>query len=107
MRAVRALPPPNLTLLSRPPPSLARSAFLTLFRVSTGENWQNIAADCKKDNAYGSPVVGTLFFFSFTIICQYITLNLFIAVLLDNFNLVKKCVPRAHPTPPQPRSPIH
>jgi hypothetical protein len=64
-------------------------AFLTLFRCSTGENWQNIAADCAEENTYKSPLVSSLFFFSFQIICQYVTLNLFIAVLLDNFNLVK------------------
>jgi len=64
-------------------------AFLTLFRASTGENWHNIAADCQHDNAYESPLVASLFFFSFAVICQYVTLNLFIAVLLDNFNVVK------------------
>ena len=64
-------------------------AFATLLRVSTGENWQFIMADCAAQNEYDSPLVATLYFFSFVVFCQYITLNLFVAVLLENFNLVK------------------
>jgi len=64
-------------------------AISTLFRVSTGENWHFIMADCAQDNEYKSPLVATLYFFLFVILCQYITLNLFVAVLLENFNLVK------------------
>ena len=64
-------------------------AFSTLLRVSTGENWQLIMADCSQQNEYGSPLLASAYFFVFVVTCQYITLNLFVAVLLENFNLVK------------------
>ncbi|GMH61830.1 hypothetical protein TrST_g1050 [Triparma strigata] len=66
------------------------TAFTTLFRISTGENWQYLMEDCGKSNSYDSPFMVTMYFFTFIIICQYITLNLFVAVLLENFNLVKR-----------------
>ncbi|GMH73651.1 hypothetical protein TrRE_jg10895 [Triparma retinervis] len=64
-------------------------AFITLFRVSTGENWFLLHRDTYRDNEYGIPMLSTLYFYIFVIICQYVTLNLFVAVLLDNFNLAK------------------
>jgi len=38
-----------------------QTAFLTLFRVSTGENWQILMMDCAKDNAFNSQVVACLY----------------------------------------------
>ncbi|GMI12884.1 hypothetical protein TrLO_g3687 [Triparma laevis f. longispina] len=66
------------------------TALTTLFRISTGENWQYLMEDCGRDNSYNSNLMTTFYFFTFIIICQYITLNLFVAVLLENFNVVKK-----------------
>jgi len=63
--------------------------FVTLFRASTGENWQQLLEDCAMDNTFNSEVLAGIYFYSFIVFCQYISINLFIAVLLENFNIVQ------------------
>jgi len=64
-------------------------AFITLFRISTGDNWQLLHRDTHNENTYGLPFLSTLYYFFFVVICQYVTLNLFVAVLLDQFSIAK------------------
>uniref|UniRef100_A0A7S3DJI7 Calcium-channel protein CCH1 n=1 Tax=Palpitomonas bilix TaxID=652834 RepID=A0A7S3DJI7_9EUKA len=73
------------------------TAFFTLFRMTTGENWNGIMHDCMIDNncklpvsdyagGCGNIVVALIYFISFTFLGTFIILNLFIAVILDNFS---------------------
>ena len=76
-------------------------ALLLLFRVTTGEDWNRVMHDCmvsppkcsqSADDNYwetdcGHSVVAPLFFFSYYVIVTYIFLNLFIAVVIENFSL--------------------
>ena len=86
-------------------------SFLTLFRASTGEGWNDLMHDISRkrnslfkwinDPSYidyikngetvgwGS-VLGTLFFMSFILIVQLIFLNLFIAIILQGFDFMNK-----------------
>jgi hypothetical protein len=83
----------------------AFNACLLLLRVITGEDWQVVVRDCgidyplctsdamakeALDNPFakgdcGNPIVAYLYFDSFFIFGNSILLNLFIAVLLENF----------------------
>ena len=70
-------------------------ALLLLFRMSTGENWNEVMGDCqveapqctesgpKKD--CGMFLISPTYFSSFFMFGVYLMLNLFIAVILDNF----------------------
>jgi len=64
------------------------SAILTLFIVSTGDKWTLIMEDAGNYNAGGIPKVNILYFLVFYIVVNFITLNLFIAIILDNFTIV-------------------
>eukprot|EP01065_Artemidia_motanka_P026535 TRINITY_DN3159_c1_g1_i1.p1 TRINITY_DN3159_c1_g1~~TRINITY_DN3159_c1_g1_i1.p1 ORF type:complete len:2044 (+),score=574.83 TRINITY_DN3159_c1_g1_i1:49-6180(+) len=67
------------------------NAFLLLIRLSTGEGWQAIMGDCMAQEPYCDPRldgcvdvwVGAAFFTTFTMVCMYVLLNLFVAVILD------------------------
>lgn len=58
-------------------------AFLTLIRISTGENWNGLMHECA---AYYKGTA-TAFFCSFVILISYVMLNLFIATMLENFQV--------------------
>eukprot|EP00899_Mesostigma_viride_P026282 jgi/Mesvir1/6839/Mv09018-RA.1 len=67
-------------------------ALLTMFRAATGETWVGIMQDCmvqppkcnhKLDNC-GSPVA-IVYFITFVIIVSMMMLNLFTAVIIENF----------------------
>merc|ERR1719445_2005647 len=75
-------------------------AFLVLFRSATGEAWQEIMLDCVpgenapcdeasddagKEGGCGS-YVAYPFFISFFVVCAFLVLNLFVAVIMDNFD---------------------
>jgi len=64
------------------------SALLTLFIVSTGDKWTEIMEDAGNAAAGGMPSVNKLYFVLFYIVVNFITLNLFIAIILDNFTIV-------------------
>ena len=77
------------------------NALLLLFRVATGEDWNKIMHDamlskpyCTEDltNNYwesncGNPTFALLYFHSYYLIINYIFLNLFIAVVIENFSI--------------------
>uniref|UniRef100_A0A7S1IVH8 Ion transport domain-containing protein n=1 Tax=Eutreptiella gymnastica TaxID=73025 RepID=A0A7S1IVH8_9EUGL len=67
-------------------------AMLLMVRMSTGEAWNSIMADCMVQEPFcseqfadcGVPTA-PIFFVSFVLLGMFILLNLFIAVILDNF----------------------
>jgi len=69
----------------------AANSFVTLFICSTGENWYIYMFDTinPAECTAGTKSCGTIaaypFWISFTVICQYIFLNLFILVILQQF----------------------
>jgi len=79
-------------------------AMLVLFRSATGEAWQEIMLDCVpsetaicdpesedagKEGGCGS-YVAYPYFCSFFIICAFLVLNLFVAVIMDNFDYLTR-----------------
>ena len=70
------------------------NAMLLLLRMSTGEGWQGISADTRVQEPHcdphlaecGSPIISQIFFVTYTMAGMYVLLNLFIAVILDNFS---------------------
>jgi hypothetical protein len=69
-------------------------AFLTLFRVATGDNWNGImkdtlrdecddAADCVK-NCCVSAVIAPIFFVIFVLMAQFVLVNVVVAVLMKH-----------------------
>ncbi|XP_031625019.1 voltage-dependent T-type calcium channel subunit alpha-1G isoform X2 [Contarinia nasturtii] len=69
-------------------------AFLTLFRVATGDNWNGImkdtlrddcddAADCVR-NCCVSPVIAPIFFVIFVLMAQFVLVNVVVAVLMKH-----------------------
>ncbi|GMH51784.1 hypothetical protein TrLO_g993 [Triparma laevis f. longispina] len=56
-------------------------ALLTVFQVVTGENWNDVLYNVMKVNG----AVGAIYASSMFCIGNYIVLNLFLAILLDNF----------------------
>jgi hypothetical protein len=92
------------------------TACLTLFRMSTGESWHEIMYDAMRKESYdfdcedleyaemkalgeaeglkgakpmgcGKPISAVLYFVSFMIIMSFVFLNLFIAIILENFGI--------------------
>lgn len=81
------------------------TAMLTLFRISTGEGWNDIMEDCAREKSIeflcydqnfeqrqkdgiqgcGSHIISYFFFMSFMIFVTFIMLNLFIAIILEGF----------------------
>merc|ERR1719295_2455526 len=79
-------------------------AFLVLFRSATGEAWQEIMLDCVpgenapcdeasddagKEGGCGS-YVAYPYFISFFVVCAFLVLNLFVAVIMDNFDYLTR-----------------
>ena len=79
-------------------------AMLVLFRSATGEAWQEIMLACvpgedamcdeNSDDA-GKPsgcgsYVAYPYFISFFIVCAFLVLNLFVAVIMDNFDYLTR-----------------
>ncbi|XP_028397956.1 voltage-dependent L-type calcium channel subunit alpha-1D-like [Dendronephthya gigantea] len=73
-------------------------AILVLFRSATGENWQQIMMTCTSANCdprSGSTTgCGTFFayiyFVAFYMICSFLIINLFVAVIMDNFDYLTR-----------------
>lgn len=57
-------------------------AMLTLFRCSTGEDWPSIMFDCGKANGM---FVAQLYFLTFITLVVFIILNLFVMVIIQNY----------------------
>ena len=60
------------------------TAMLTLFRVATNDEWMGLMQDCSRPDANGS-WVSYPYFISFVIAVSMIMLNLFTAVIIENF----------------------
>ena len=56
-------------------------AFITIFQVLTGENWNEVLYDGMRTKGDAA----CLYFILLVVIGNYIVLNLFLAILLDNF----------------------
>ncbi|KAK9890112.1 hypothetical protein WA026_008922 [Henosepilachna vigintioctopunctata] len=78
-------------------------AVLVLFRSATGEAWQEIMMDCADPKAKcdrrlagrqeaegcGSDIAYP-FFISFYVLCSFLIINLFVAVIMDNFDYLTR-----------------
>ena len=73
-------------------------AYLALFQVATFEGWMEIMADAVDvrgvdlQPAYEENLWAYLYFVVFIVCGAFFTLNLFIGVIIDNFNMLKKKV---------------
>ncbi|CAF1094276.1 unnamed protein product [Rotaria sordida] len=79
------------------------NSLLVLFRSATGEAWQEIMFDCgpsggakcdsrsrsRKGESCASPVA-IPYFLSFYILCSFLIINLFVAVIMDNFDYLTR-----------------
>lgn len=68
-------------------------AMIILLRISTGEDWptimydtMNTREDCIPDVNCGSDI-SPLFFIVFVMVCSYVMLNLFVLIILQQFEL--------------------
>lgn len=63
-------------------------AFLTLFRVSTGDNWNGIMKDtlrdCNEESTCYNTVISPMYFVSFVLTAQFVLVNVVIAVLMKH-----------------------
>lgn len=69
-------------------------AFLTLFRVATGDNWNGIMKDTLRDdcddeadcvrNCCVSPIIAPIFFVIFVLMAQFVLVNVVVAVLMKH-----------------------
>uniref|UniRef100_A0A8C4ISY7 Calcium channel, voltage-dependent, T type, alpha 1H subunit a n=1 Tax=Dicentrarchus labrax TaxID=13489 RepID=A0A8C4ISY7_DICLA len=66
-------------------------AFLTLFRVSTGDNWNGIMKDtlreCRKEDRQCLtylPLVSPIYFVTFVLMAQFVLVNVVVAVLMKH-----------------------
>jgi len=57
-------------------------AFVTIFQVLTGEDWNSVMYDCWRATGRGAVV----YFFFLIVIGMFVILNLFLAILLSNFS---------------------
>ncbi|XP_060818095.1 muscle calcium channel subunit alpha-1 isoform X12 [Bombus pascuorum] len=80
-------------------------AVLVLFRSATGEAWQDIMLDCSaqpgkvkcdpnsdevnNQNGCGSDIAFP-YFISFYVLCSFLIINLFVAVIMDNFDYLTR-----------------
>ncbi|XP_022649428.1 muscle calcium channel subunit alpha-1-like isoform X5 [Varroa destructor] len=80
-----------------------QQAVLVLFRSATGESWQEIMLSCVSDHtvkcdeqadADDSSSCGNdmafMYFISFYILCSFLIINLFVAVIMDNFDYLTR-----------------
>ncbi|ROT76898.1 putative voltage- gated calcium channel [Penaeus vannamei] len=81
-------------------------AFLTLFRVATGDNWNGIMKDTLRDNCDDEPdcvkncclypFVAPIFFVVFVLMAQFVLVNVVVAVLMKHLE-------ESHKLPPEER----
>ncbi|XP_077071976.1 sodium channel, voltage-gated, type I-like, alpha [Siphateles boraxobius] len=71
------------------------NSMLCLFQITTSAGWDGLLApllntepDCEREkNNCGNPSIGIFFFVSYIIICFLIVVNMYIAVILENFSV--------------------
>ncbi|KAK7492680.1 hypothetical protein BaRGS_00016159, partial [Batillaria attramentaria] len=75
----------------------AGAGFLALFQVATFEGWMEVMQDAvdstevdEQPKFENSLYLGYIYFVVFIIVGSFFTLNLFIGVIIDNFNALKK-----------------
>jgi hypothetical protein len=61
-------------------------AFITVFQILAGENWPAVMYDGVRATGW----LGILYFIAWVVLGQFILLNLFLAVLMDNFDKIGK-----------------
>jgi hypothetical protein len=61
------------------------NAFITIFIILTSEDWNYVYYTYARNNYF----VSTLYFYSLIVFGQLILLNLFLAILLENFDDVE------------------
>ncbi|KAG8506345.1 Voltage-dependent T-type calcium channel subunit alpha-1H, partial [Galemys pyrenaicus] len=66
-------------------------AFLTLFRVSTGDNWNGIMKDTLRECAHEDkhclsylPAISPVYFVTFVLVAQFVLVNVVVAVLMKH-----------------------
>ena len=64
-------------------------ALLTLFRIATGEGWEAIMFDCMNEEKGGSKFA-PLYFSSFVVIATFILINLFVMIIVEDFDEVDR-----------------
>ena len=64
-------------------------ALLTLFRIATGEGWEAIMFDCMNEDMGGSKFA-PLYFSSFVVIATFILINLFVMIIVEDFDEVDR-----------------
>ncbi|KAI9485907.1 MAG: Ion transport protein-domain-containing protein [Benjaminiella poitrasii] len=69
------------------------NTLLTLFRITTGENWDFLMHDftilppeCSGKGDCGSPKYAIILFISFYVVCTFIFVNLVTVIVIDNFS---------------------
>ncbi|KAG2185318.1 hypothetical protein INT44_002108 [Umbelopsis vinacea] len=62
-------------------------SFLALFQILTGENWTEILYNTMQSQANLSTVYAGLFAIFFYFVGHYVVLNLFIAIVMENFDM--------------------
>ncbi|GAB6018918.1 hypothetical protein CHUAL_000570 [Chamberlinius hualienensis] len=73
-------------------------AYLALFQVATFEGWMEVMADAvdttgvDQQPSFEANMTAYIYFIVFIICGSFFTLNLFIGVIIDNFNMLKKKV---------------
>uniref|UniRef100_A0A452RC35 Calcium voltage-gated channel subunit alpha1 H n=1 Tax=Ursus americanus TaxID=9643 RepID=A0A452RC35_URSAM len=101
-------------------------AFLTLFRVSTGDNWNGIMKDtlreCAREDKHCLsylPAISPIYFVTFVLVAQFVLVNVVVAVLMKHLEESNKEaredaeldaeleleVPRGPPACPRPAAP--
>ncbi|XP_076261438.1 ca[2+]-channel protein alpha[[1]] subunit D isoform X3 [Rhynchophorus ferrugineus] len=78
-------------------------AVLVLFRSATGEAWQEIMMDCadtkkakcdrrlnRTESQYCGSDTAYPYFISFYVLCSFLIINLFVAVIMDNFDYLTR-----------------
>ncbi|KAA0199082.1 hypothetical protein HAZT_HAZT003391 [Hyalella azteca] len=77
-------------------------AYLALFQVATFEGWMEVmadAVDCRGIDlqpAREANIYAYIYFVIFIVCGSFFTLNLFIGVIIDNFNALKKKISTCH-----------
>ncbi|KAF6217387.1 hypothetical protein GE061_001742 [Apolygus lucorum] len=72
------------------------NGYLALFQVATFEGWMEVMADAvdatgvDEQPQYEANIYAYIYFIIFIVCGSFFTLNLFIGVIIDNFNMLKK-----------------
>ena len=67
------------------------NAFLLLFAIATGEDWNKIMFDCSRTEAdgcirgetCGAAPISYMYFYVMVLVCSYVMLNLFVLVIIQ------------------------